>query len=560
MRRIQWVVIVALAISLLAGGFGVGRAQQDTRPLVVVVEGRRPLDTAAMTNIGPAGISQLADQFRQLGAQVRFVRLDAPLPPEARLVVIVRPLRSLRLQETVYLWQHLTRGGNLLLALDPEEFFLAGRNVRPRYNRSGLSALIAQDYGLTVGDTFLAAPWYAGASIQALETTYGLAFAELNGEPLTAPLAHYGVPVWVWGARSLTVDPLGPGSMAVPLLAVRGVYGETNSGVFRTQSVPVPAAPLQYDAGTDLPAGQFTVAARAVRLPSGARIAILGDSELLQNGYGLVRDGTAARYPGNLIFAGRLAAWLLNLPEERWPSLPAGWTWIALDGDPADWEGRTLTPVTDEQEGVSAATDLAEVAAFADDRYLYLLTRTYGIPAEPVWLEVTRNDGAIVHVAADGARLTVPDGTQTAIPDAALAVGAVLEARIPLRVAGTERALNTVCLGVAQQDDARPVDCLGRPLTVPVARTRAPVDALWEGHMLVTIYSTAGVYLRQGPSTSTPVRATLRYGTTLAALGRTADGAWIQVQDARYTGWVAAYLLTPSGDFSTLPVLSESAG
>ncbi|GAB4416661.1 MAG: hypothetical protein Kow00106_12330 [Anaerolineae bacterium] len=556
MRRVQWVVIVALAASLLAGGVRVGQAQQDTRPLVVVVEGRRPLDTAAMTNIGPAGISQLADRFRQLGARVQFVRLDAPLPPEARLVVIVRPLRSLRLLETVYLWQHLARGGNLLLALDPEEFFLAGRNVRPRYNRSGLGALIAQDYGLTVGDTFLAAPWYSGGSIQALETTYGLAFAELNGEPLTAPLAHYGVPVWVWGARSLTVDPLGPGSVAVPLLAVRGVYGETDSGVFRTQSVPVPAAPLQYDAGSDLPAGQFTVAARAVRLPSGARIAILGDSELLQNGYGQVRDGVTARYPGNFIFAGRLAAWLLGLPEEEWPSLPAGWTWIALDGDPADWEGRTLTPGTDEQEDMSDATDLAQVAAFADDRYLYLLARTYGTPAAPVWLEVTRADGGVVRVAADGALLTAPDGTQTAVPDAALAVGAVLEARIPLRVAGRERALNTVCLGVAQQDDARPLDCLSRPLTVSAVQTRAPFDALWEGHMLVTIYSTAGVYLRQGPSTNTRIQTTLRFGATLAALGRTADSTWIQVQDARYTGWAAAYLLTPSGDFSSLPVVT----
>jgi len=552
--------MIGLAVSLLAGGLGVGRAQQDTRPLVVVVEGRRPLDTAAMTNIGTVGISQLADQFRQLGARVQFARLDGPLSPEARVVVIARPLRSLRLLETAYLWQHLVRGGALLLALDPEEFFLAGRNVRPRYNRSGLGPLIAQDYGLTVGDTFLTEPWYAGSSIQKLENTYGLAFAELSGEPITAPLAQYDVPVWVWGARSLAVDPLGVGSAAAPLLAVQAAYAETNSGVFRTRAVPTPAVALQYDAGTDLPGGLFTVAARAMRTSSGARIAILGDSELLQNGYGLARDGAVVRYPGNAIFTGRLAAWLLGLPEEAWPSLPAGWTWIALDGDPADWEGQALAPTSDEQEGGEGAYDLAEVAAFADDRYLYLLARTYNDPAQPVWLELTRNDGATVRITAEGALLSTPDGRQTAVPDAGLAVGSVLEARVPLRVAGTGRALTTVCLGVAEQADARPVDCLGRPLSVPVARTRAPADALWERHMLVTIYSTAGVYLRQGPSTSTPVQATLRYGTTLAALGRTADGAWIRVQDARYAGWVAAYLLTPNGDFSTLPVLSESAG
>ncbi|MGQ9850519.1 MAG: SH3 domain-containing protein [Aggregatilineaceae bacterium] len=558
MHKTRWVILVGVIAALLTGGLHVGRAQQDTRPLVLVVEGRRPLDTVAMTNIGTVGISQLADQFRQLGARVQFVRLNAPLPPEARVVVVARPLRSLRLLETVYLWQHVARGGSLLLALDPEEYPLAGRNVRPRYNRSGLALLIAQDFGLTVGDAFLAESWYSSSSIQKLENTYGLAFAELNGEPVTAPLAQYGVPVWVWGARSLTVDPLGPGSAAFPLLAMRAAYAETDSGVFRTQAFPNPPVPLRYDADKDPPAGLFTIGARAFSTASGARIAILGDSELLQNGYGLARDGALPRYPGNAIFAGRLSGWLLGLPETQWPGLPAGFTWVVPDGDPADWEGRALSPVADDQDAVQGAYDLAEAASFADDRYLYLLVRTYSAPGEPVWLEVTRSDGATVRVAADGATLTSPDGMQTSVPDAVLGIGGVLEARIPLRVAGTGRALTTVCLG--QPGRAQPLDCLGSPLIVPSVQTRAPFDTLWNKHMLVTIHSTAGVYLRQGPSTSTAIQATLRSGTTLAALARTADGAWIQVQDARYAGWVAAYLLTPSGDFSTLPVMSTSSG
>lgn len=555
MRTIQWVVMILLGASLLAGGVSVGGAQDEPRPLVVVVEGRRPLETAAMTNIGPAGISQLADLFRQLGARVQFARLDSPLPPEARVVIVVRPLRSLRLREAVYLWQHLARGGNLLLALDPEEFFLGGRNVRPRYNRSGLGPLIAQDFGLTVTDAFLAELWYSGASIQSLDTTYSLAFAELNGESLTAPLAQYGVPVWLWGARRLVVDPLGPYSQATPLLATRTAYAETEVGIFRT-SAALPAAPLRYDAGKDQPAGLFTVGARAIKTASGARIALLGDSELLQNGYGLVRDGAIYRYPGNAIFAGRLAAWLLGLPEDQWPALPVGWTWLALDGDPADWEGRALAPVADERDAVSGVYDLAQAAAFADDRYLYLLVRTHGVPDATMWLEVTRDDGAKLRFGAGDVLLTGPDGVQTVVPDAALTTGAVIEARIPLRVAGTRRALTTVCLGVADT----PLDCLGQALPVSAVQTRAPSDALWEGHMLATIHSTAGVYLRRGPSTSTPIQTTLRAGTTMAAVGRTADSAWIQVQDARYTGWVAAYLLTPGGDFSTLPVVDRSSG
>lgn len=270
MRILQWVMVGVILVALLATGASAGQAQTGERPLVVVVEGRRPLDTAAMTNIGPAGISRLADVFRGLGARVQFVRLDAPLPEEAQVVVIARPLRSLPLLQVVYLWQYLERGGSLLLALDPEEFFLDVRNVRPRFNRGGLAPLVAQDFGITVGDTFLAEPLASAALIEELDSTYALTFAELQGEPITAPLARYNVPVWVWGARSMTVDPLGMGSEAVPLLATGTAYGETDPGVFRTSTAPAVAA-LQFDAGQDVPAGLLTVGARAI--PSCSRTA-----------------------------------------------------------------------------------------------------------------------------------------------------------------------------------------------------------------------------------------------------------------------------------------------
>lgn len=554
MRILQWTMVGMVLVALLATGAGVGQAQTGGRPLVVIVEGRRPLNTAAMTNVGPAGISQLADVFRGLGARVQFVRLDAPLPAEARVVVIARPLRSMPLLQTAYLWWHLERGGNLLLALDPEEFFLDGSNVRPRFNRGGLAPLIRQDFGITVSDTFLAEPLASADSIEALESTYALTFAELEGEPITAPLARYGVPVWVWGARSMVVDPLGMGSEAAPLLATSTAFGETDPGVFRTSSVSAAAA-LEFNAGLDVPVSLLTVGARALSTPSGARIVILGDSELLQNGYGLVRDGAVPRHPGNLLFVQRAAAWLLKLPEESWPGLPTGWTWLALDGDPADWEGRDLRLVSDGEDVVGAGHDLTEAAAFADDRYLYVLLRTRDAPSAPVWVELALPGGRTLRAGPDDVAVTEVDGTRTPISDAALAVGAALELRVPLRVVGSARALAGVCLGAEPGADARPVDCLETPLAVRVVSTRAPFDYALREATLVSVRSANGLNLRAGPGLSATILTRLDSGVTLAAWGQSADGDWVWVQDARHAGWVAAYLVTPNADLSRLPVL-----
>jgi hypothetical protein len=48
---------------------------------------------------------------------------------------------------------------------------------------------------------------------------------------------------------------------------------------------------------------------------------LLGDSEMLENGYGLSQNSetNAPQYPGNFLFAQRLAAWLLDLPAAEWP-------------------------------------------------------------------------------------------------------------------------------------------------------------------------------------------------------------------------------------------------
>ena len=149
---------------------------------------------------------------------------------------------------------------------------------------------------------------------------------------------------------------------------------------------------------------------------------------------------------------------------------------------------------------------------------------------------------------------------ETPVPDAAVVMGEAIEVRLPFRVVPTTGSLGKVCLVASGGDPAAQADCLAQSLPVPLVGTRAPFDASLNGQLLATVYTEQGIFLRAGPSEDTAQVATLVNGVTLAAVGRTEDGSWIQVQDARRAGWIAAFLLTPNGDLSQLPVVASSAG
>jgi len=559
MNRFRLLAFGLVVLVLLGTGLPFSRAQTGGQPLVVIIEGSRPFDSAAMTNIGPSGISQLAGIFRAQGARVQFDRLESPLPSDADVVVLVRPMRSLKLPQVGYLWAHLARGNNLLLAIDPENFFLGTKNVKPRYNRSGLAKLIEADFGLKVFDTFLAEPWSSIETIQSLDTTYGLAFADVVSEPIAAPLRRFDLPVWVWGARHMTVEPLGLGSEAAPLLYTDTAYGETGEDLFRTRSNEA-IGHLEFEAYLDA-RGRLNIGAQAISTNTGARIVLLGDSELLQNGYGLARDGLSPRYPGNRILAERIAAWLLGSPPEAWPALPRGFTWLAVDGKGDDWAARSVTSVFDAVDAEVASPDLQVASAFADDLYVYLLVRTRMRPDSAVEIKLaldTNRDGRADRQIKVTTRETISvseTGEAFFVPDARMAVGDVIELRLPRRVFGVDLAFSEVCIELPGAPGSE--DCLGQVLRALLALTNAPFDYMLDDQLLVTVYTSGGIYMRSGPSRNFAVIATLGNGDSLAAIGRSADGEWIQVQNARYTGWIAAFLLAPNGDLSLLPVVSS---
>ncbi len=65
--------------------------------------------------------------------------------------------------------------------------------------------------------------------------------------------------------------------------------------------------------------------------------------------------------------------------------------------------------------------------------------------------------------------------------------------------------------------------------------------------------------LRAGPGVDQPILDTLPAGTPVNLLGRTSDGAWLQVETTTgQQGWMAARWLATEGDIADLPVTGEA--
>jgi hypothetical protein len=72
----------------------------------------------------------------------------------------------------------------------------------------------------------------------------------------------------------------------------------------------------------DDPQGRLVLGTVATHNVTGSRVAIIGDSEIFQSGFGLdemFRPRRIQTFPGDYIFVQRLLAWLMELPEDAWP-------------------------------------------------------------------------------------------------------------------------------------------------------------------------------------------------------------------------------------------------
>lgn len=555
MSQLRSVALCLLIALVLCGGTALSHAQTHTSPLVVFVQDL-PLDTARMTDTGRMGVSTLAEIFRSLGARVEYVDLTTPLPEQAKVVVIVGPYRSPGFAQVLYLWLHLARGNHALFAFDPEGSFDGTRNVRTRLATSGLSLLLDWDYGVSVYDTFLAEPWFSTGTISDLYRTYMLTYPDVVDDAITAPLKQYGVPVWVWGARHFGVQALGVGSVGVPLLYSDSAFGETAPSIFRTEGGN-PVDRLELNIGADA-LGRLNVAVLARNTKTGSRVALVGDSESFRNGLGLAQTGSSPRNAGNWILAQRLAAWLLDLPPEQWPALPAGFTWLAVDGQEQDWSQQTEGSVADDKGDVENPTvDIEHVRAVADDDYLYVLIHTKEPPDIGARVELslgeeeTGAENTVLVAGHSGVYRVGPEGGETLVADAALGLGDAVEVRLPVRLAGQSLRIGRLCVAARASKD-----CLDQPLEPQLLDSRAPFDFALAGQPLVTV-TADGVNIRKGPGTDRRQIGIAPNRMVFAATGRNEDATWVRVQNARFEGWIAAQLLMPGGDLWWLPVVEE---
>ncbi|MBN2303339.1 MAG: hypothetical protein JXQ72_02605 [Anaerolineae bacterium] len=561
-RRLRLVALGVL-LTLLAAVVVPGRAQSPERPVVAFVFDSR-IRTAATNDPRDDGITKLVQIFRDQGANTLNISLLDPVPEAVQVVVLVHPRIRLPMIDIVHLWLHIQRGGHVLFATDPNY----QNGVNSDAASGGMFALFNNDYGISVQEALVAEPGFTRDAILDIGSTFSRVIPENNDHPILAPLHTHNLAVQIWGARPMRVEPFGLDSYAIPLLYSPTAFGETGR-VFFSDDPPVP---VEFTPGKD-DDGWINVAALAENTATGSRIAMLNDSEIVQNGYGLAYIGGTddALHLGDWIFAQRLAAWLMGLPESEWPDLPSNVTWLLIDGAVEDWDAYQYMPVVQDTVGDAASTDydIQQAVLFQNDDFLYVLVETQTPPADSVQLRLEFDTDfdtvADTTVVGAGDQVTVSrNGEILSTPDAQFQTGAVIEMRVPLRTLGVSAGGTALCL-LSSESSGAALDCVERALAIQTVVERAPDDldfgpdfSTGEG-LLVRVAGDQRINVRTAPSTESGVVAVYAPNTMLVATGRNEAGDWIQVQNARMIGWVADFLLAVNGDLSTLPVVEEAA-
>jgi hypothetical protein len=553
MRRFGFIPLIMVLVLVLRAV--PGRAQTPTAPLVVFVLDKKA-QTASLIDPGPDGLTKLAGIFQNLGARTENRTMEEGIPDDAAVVVIVRPWKQLPVSYIARLWVHMQRGNHVLLALDP----IGQVKANPESAKSGFMKLATMDYGIQLLDTFVAEPWFTHTITNDQRTSFSRAYPDVVSHPVIDPLIDYDMLVQTWGARSMRVEPFGPGSYAIPLLDTHSAYAEANLKVFDTKNLP---APFEINLDRDT-VGNVTIGALAESTKNGSRLVILGDSEIVQNDFGLayIPNTVQPLFPGNMVLTQRLAAWLLELPIERWPSLPNNFTWIRIDGNGDDWKA-TLSSTPDSiDDGATLSADIQRVRAFRNLDYLYLSIETAAAPDAGITLQLNvdtnldRTADTVVKVSLDQITAVNEADEEIQIPDGRMRIGQMAEVRLPLRVVGTDVRVHELCLLEAA---GAPLDCLDEPPYIQPINERAPYDLLLPDSPLAIVQTNNYVNLRSGPSTSTVRIATVYHRTMLLVTGRNEAGDWLKVYNASHSGWIATSLVIVNCDVMALPVVDTPA-
>lgn len=539
-------LLLGVMLGLLA--VGGGQTQQAPRPPVVgLVFDNENLRTASPADVGEDGITRLVEVFEAYGVQIERITLDEAIPRRIDLVVVIRPQTAITPAQTARLWLHLERGGNLLLALDPNGF----ERIRTNSERDGTNTLFQQEYGLGWLDAMLARPSVSKQFVQRLENAHLQVEAESSVvHPIVEPLVAFQIPVLTWGARPLTVA-FDFTLASAPLLQIESAYGESNARALN----PRADDPLQLDLAEDY-VGRLLVAGVSEQRESGSRMAIVGDGEIFQNLYGFLREGEndpMPRYPGNAIFVNRLLGWLLELPEQRWLPLPRGFTWLGMDGDLRDWQRYALPGTQDAILDAAPSTlDIQRVRAFYNEHFMYLALDTTSNPLADTALEIVVDQGTRYRfsLGEDGAVQTERDGEPVRVRDAAYRLGSGVELRLPRRLFVTTQGVQELCL---TRDIAE--DCVENTINVPFQDERDPDPLRAQDDPVAIVRQPSGANLRTFPSLNGAIIRAIPNGTAFVPIGRTGNGEWLLVEDATQRGWMAQVVTAENFDIFTLPIV-----
>lgn len=559
------ILLAVFVLSLGVPGFAQEQSPQSERPLVVFIEEPKELQMSSVTDNGPDGLTRLATIFQNLGAQTKWIRLRDPLPQDARVIVLVRPRRELTTEDLARVWRQVGAGNSLLVALEPQGIF----GTRTETSSSGLNRLITLDTGVMLRDGILIEPWFTTKSLNSLNPSFSFAYADPVPNVVSDPLARYDLPVALWGARPIGVEPFGVDSLAWALVTANPQFVETDAGIFPGRRSS--GGPPQLNIGEDI-LGQVHVAAIGENTRVGSRIAVIGDGEFVQNGYGLAlsADSGTPEYAANTILTERMAAWLLKLPEDQYPALPDGMTWIAVDGSVSDWAGSAANAAitTDASDDASILSlNIQQTRAIRNDSYLYMTVETVSQTNRDaevtLELDTNGNGQADTTITMLPGQVTMQrsdqagDSAPVPIPDAAMAIDDVIELRLPLRLTGLTPRITSLCLSSARElAFPQEPDCMDTPVQVARVNQTDPAPLRLTDQPLVEIRgdNRDRSNVRRAPSTDASVLTTVPYGTVFAAVGHTADDKWVHVQNAAYDGWVAVEVLFTEGDLSSLPV------
>ncbi len=327
MRRHPLVYLLLTAVGLLSG-----LTLAASAPLTAELSGKHIYFAEENGELSrfdrsAAGLSRYAGLLSLAGAELFTLEWRKGIPADADLIVIPGPLADLSPEQSARLWAYLSKGGRLLLMVDPID---ENRNTSSRALRAtrGFFELTWTDLGVQARDDVLLqvdetidVPVIPPAEDEeeGLNGRQAAAqLAALNFDFMAVATADHPTTAGVTdalafqGARSIEVDAALSAATITPLIfGPAEFYGESNYNDLVSNGT------LEYNIGTDTGFAAHVLAAAVADSNSGLRLVLIGDRDFARNGGGMVTSpiySGAFVYPDNARLLLNATAWLLDSP------------------------------------------------------------------------------------------------------------------------------------------------------------------------------------------------------------------------------------------------------